>query len=230
MNKIFIDRLFIFIIILGQFLTACSTQKQLAKTNTFEPINSAFLGLPTQTQSVFATQSFPDAYTPIPTTINIYVPSFPTPEEVVSNEVVQDGPFTFDLRFYRDAALGANPIAPSLYSDLEGIGIYFVWEYHGPDIPPPVTVYWGIDPDISSLLSQSEYTSEGIKDGDKDGREGGLILPKVSKEGDQLEAVVKIETQNKTYGAVIRFFLKAGEHGLEPDNVTVHPLDTHQNS
>ncbi|MHC1772542.1 MAG: hypothetical protein AB9907_12590 [Flexilinea sp.] len=84
-------------------------------------------------------------------------------------------------------------------------------------------------PNISSILQQYKYVEEGIRDGDNDGREGGLILPKGSKEGDQLEAVLKIDTQNKTYGAVIRFLLKLGDRGLEPEKVTVHSLSVLQN-
>ncbi len=61
---------------------------------------------------------------------------FPTPEEPLSIGVVQDGPFVFDLRFFRDSIFGTNPITTSLYSDLEEIGIYFVWEYR--DKPPPL--------------------------------------------------------------------------------------------
>ncbi|MCE5209500.1 MAG: hypothetical protein LLG42_14460 [Chloroflexi bacterium] len=160
--------------------------------------------------------------TPTPPTIS--VSAFPTPGEPISSNAIQDGPFTFDIRFYRDVIFGKNPVASSLYSDLEGIGVYFVWEYHGPDLPPPVTVYWGIDPDVSALLSQSDYARNGIKDGDQNGREGGLTLPMGSKAGDQLKAVLKIETQDKIYGAAINFVLKEGEHGLEPDNVTIQSL------
>ncbi len=57
----------------------------------------------------------------------------------------------------------------------------------------------------------------------KDGREGGIILPKGSRVGDQLEAVIKIETQDKTYGAVIRFLHEIRRPGTWADNVTVTP-------
>lgn len=227
MNKSFYIVFFISIIILDLFFTACSTGIQSAQIDTFTPTNLAFPVFPTKSPTVFITQNSTEEDMAKSTTI--YVPSFPTPEQPLSIGVVQDGPFVFDLRFYRDSIFGTNPITTSLYSDLEEIGIYFVWEYHGPNLPPPVTVYWGIDPDISSLLQQYKYVKEGIKDGDKDGREGGLILPKGSRVGDQLEAVIKIETQDKTYGAVIRFLLKLGDRGLEPDNVTVHSLGALQN-
>ncbi len=150
----------------------------------------------------------------------------PTPVQPLGGGAVQDGPFTFDLRLHRDPAFGANPVAPSLYSDLEGIGLYSVWRYEGPDLAAPVAVYWGVEPASSELLSQAG--EKGVKDGDSDGRDGGLILPQGSRAGDGVRAILKIETAGKTYGAVLSFTLKEGEQGLEPADVAVQPLGTSQ--
>lgn len=156
------------------------------------------------------------------------VPYLLTPEQPLGGGTIQDGPFKFDLRLYRDPAFGAKPVAPSLYSDLEGIGVYSVWEYHGPDLAGPVTVYWGIEPDVSALLSQAQYVQEGVHDGDSNGRSGGLILPVGSQAGDVVRAILKIETTQETYGAVMSFILKEGSQGLEPTEVSVQSLEVSQ--
>lgn len=179
------------------------------------------------TQAPIPDQSSIETRSPV-TGASIMVPHLPTPEQPLGGGTIQDGPFKFDLRLFRDPAFGTKPVASSLYSDLEGIGVYSVWEYHGPDLPAPVTIYWGVEPDIYSLLSQARYVQEGIRDRDSDGREGGLILPKGSQAGDKLKAVLKIETQNKTYGAVMNFTLTEGAQGLEPANVSVQSLEASQ--
>ena len=48
-----------------------------------------------------------------------------------------------------------------------------------------------------------------------------LTLPSGSKVGDQLEALVRIDTQGKSYGAVICFSIQKGEKGFGPSDVTV---------
>ena len=82
----------------------------------------------------------------------------------------------------------------------------------------------GIDPDLSSLLQQSEYQTNGIKDGDKNGWTGGLILPVNSHSGYQLKAMLKIDTTERSYGAILQFTLQEGENGLEPADVSIQAL------
>ncbi len=212
------------IIIMGQILAACSVETPVIEKAPSLPTNSTsplqIVQSPTitvaQTSENTGTSTFPI----------ISVPDFPTPQEKISSNIVQDGPFYFDTRFFRDATFGKNPVASSLYSDLEEIGIYWVWEYHGPELPPPVTIYWGVVPDIAEMLQQYQYKSNGIKDGDKNGWIGGAILPSGSKAGDQIKAVVEIKTTEKIYGTVLRFTLKNGERGLEPDEISVQALST----
>ncbi len=158
---------------------------------------------------------------------SITVLDLPTPEEPFEGGTIQDGPFRFDLRLFRDPVFGTKPVAPSLYSDLEGIGVYSVWEYNGPDLAGPVTVYWGIEPDVSALLSQAPYVQEGVHDGDSDGRIGGLFS-RGSQVGDVVRLILKIETMQKTYGAVMNFTLTEGTQGLEPTNVLVQSLEAIQ--
>jgi len=212
---------------MGQILSACSMRTSddigtsaLSPTSSTSPlptVGSANVSF-TQTSENAITATFPA----------ISVPEFPTPQESISSHIVQDGPFTFDFRFFRDVVFGKNPVASSLYSDLEGIGVYFVWEYHGPALPPPATVYWGIDPNIVELLQQYQYKENGIKDGDKNGWTGGLILPEGSKVGDRIRAVVKIETKEKIYGAELWFTLQRGSRGLEPTEISVQALSSGQ--
>lgn len=215
--------LFIFAVVFSQAFVGCSPEKQFAPTNPPEPANT--VTQPSQTQSPIVIETQTPGKMETSTPPNILVSAFPTPQEPISSNVVQDGPFTFDIRFYRDAALGKNPIAPSLYSDMEGIGIYFTWEYHGPGLPPPATVYWGIDPDINELLQQSEYQTNGIKDGDRNGWKGGLTLPGSINAGDRLEGLVRIDAQEESYGAVIHFSVQEGDNGFEPGDVTVESLE-----
>ena len=158
----------------------------------------------------------------------IRIPHLPTPEQSLGGGTVQDGLFTFDLRLYRDPRLSANPVAPSLYSDLEGIGIYAVWGYQGPGLSAPVTVSWGVEPDVEELLQQAQYIQDGVQAGDGDGRNGGILLPAGSQAGDVVRAILKIETAQKTYGAVMGFTLKEGGQGLEPADISVQPLEANQ--
>lgn len=209
-----------------QMLSACSATMPYTAVPTFTQTNSLSPLSPTPSITIPATSTLGAGDRRAADPLVISVSGFPTPQEPLSSSVVQDGPFTFDLRFYRDPIFGKNPIAPSLYSDLEGIGIYVVWEYHGPALPPPATIYWGVDPDLSPLLQQSEYQSNGIKEGDKNGWTGGLILPYDSQAGEQIEAVIKIVTTEKSYGAVSYFTLQAGENGLEPAEVSLQVLST----
>jgi len=157
----------------------------------------------------------------------LIVPNIPAPEHSLGGGIVQDGPFIFDLHLYRNPVFSANPVTPSLYSDLEGIGIYAVWEYQGPDLAGPVTTYWGIDPAISALLSQEKYLQEGVKQGDSDGRNGGLILPQGSQVGDVISVILKVDTTHGTYGTVLIFTLEENaDQEFVPTDISVQTLKT----
>ena len=202
---------FSLLFILSLILAACAPQQPAPITVATQIV-----------QTATATQ--PSLSTGTPAPAPIVESSLPTPGQALSSALIQDGPFTFDIRFHKDSAFSANPVAPSLYSDLEGIGLYFAWEYHGPALPPPVTISWGVDPIYLPMLSA--FSETGLKDGNTGGRDGGLILPKGSQVGEHTEAVIKIEADGKAYGAIVEFSLKNGEKGLEPDNVQVIPLST----
>ena len=222
-------RLLPLLLFLSGYLVSCSASLPSALLPTMT------LPAPTlsPTEITTAPPAIPSEPTPTETVtllseISISIPHLPTPGQPLGGEVVQDGPFTFDLRLYRDPALGANPVTPSLYSDLEGIGVYAVWGYQGPDLPAPVTVFWGIEPDVSELLQQAQYVQDGVQAGDSDGRSGGIILPDGGRVGDVVQAILKIETDQETYGAVMSFTLKEGGQGLEPADVTIQSLDGDQ--
>lgn len=72
----------------------------------------------------------------------------------------------------------------------------------------------------------TEYQNNGIKEGDKNGWTGGLIFPYDSQAGERIEAVIKIATTEKSYGAVLQFTVQAGENGLEPADVSIQALST----
>ncbi len=148
-------------------------------------------------------------------------PAQPTPEAIVAGGTVVDGPFTFDLRIYRDATLTRQPLAPSLYSDMEGFGAYTYWTYTGTDVIGPVTTYWGTTPKVDQLL-QATYSLVEI--GSSGGRDGGILLPAEAKAGDRERLVLKVATPDGDYGAVLVFTLQQGASGLEPADISVEPL------
>ncbi len=228
------------LLFISGLVTACYTSPATGElptvtrpVPTLQPAGSstASPGVPVEPAPSAQTSSLEASPTETGTSVprdSITVLDLPTPGQPLDGGTIQDGPFRFDLRLFRDPVFGTKPVAPSLYSDLEGIGVYSVWEYHGPDLAGPVNVYWGIEPDVSALLSQAPYVQEGVNDGDSDGRSGGLILPAGSQVGDVVRVILKIETMQKTYGAVMNFTLTEGTQGLKPTNVSVQSLEAIQ--
>jgi hypothetical protein len=154
-------------------------------------------------------------------------PLQPTPENVIDGGTVLDGPFTFDLRLIRDPSLTRQPVAPSLFSDMEGFGTYMYWSYTGSEVMGPVTTYWGTEPQVDQLL-QATYAQ--VQMGSSGGRTGGILLPGgsvmpgQSKAGDRERVVLKVSTPGGDHGAVLLFTLKQGANGFEPVDVSVEVL------
>ena len=69
------------------------------------------------------------------------IPPQPTPADLIGGDTVQEGPFTFFLWLFRDPRMNQQPAIPSLYSDLDGIGIYKSWVYQGPDVNGAVLTF-----------------------------------------------------------------------------------------
>jgi len=155
----------------------------------------------------------------------------PTPPAVIGGGVVSDGPFIFDLRLFRDASFGRNPVAASLYGDLEGIGSWLYWFYDGTGTVGPVKTYWGTLPHLDQLL-QETYAS--IPAGSSGGRTGGVMLPGgfftpgESRPGDRVRVALEVILPDASYGAVLAFTLTKGPHGFEPAGISVGPLDRAQ--
>ncbi len=155
------------------------------------------------------------------------VPPQPTPEAVLGGGKVQDGPFTFDLRLYRDPQLTSQPLAPSLYTDMEGFGAYTYWSYNASEVIGPVTTYWGIESHLEQLL-QATYSSAA--NGSTGGRSGGILLPGGplvpgnSQVGDRERLVLKVVTPNGSYGGVLLFTLIQGPSGFEPTDISLEVL------
>lgn len=169
--------------------------------------------------------------TPLPTDIPLPTPSLvplqPTPQNVIGGGTVTNGPFLFDLRLFRDANFNQQPVAPSLYSDLNGIGTYLYWIYQGTDPTGPVETYWGPLPQVDNLL-QETYAS--IRSGNSGGRTGGILLPGgfflsgESKVGDHIQIALKVHTPLGDYGSVLSFTLIQGVSGFEPTDISVDVL------
>jgi len=165
---------------------------------------------------------FPPTETPTP--LVVIAPSEPTPENLIGGGTIQDGPFVFDLRLFRDPTFSQQPVAASLYSDLNGVGAYLYWVYQGPKAIGPVQTYWGTLPQFDQLI-QATYTS--INKRSSGGRTGGVLLPGgsflpgESKVGDHIQVALKVQTPNGEFGAVLHFTLNQGANGFEPIDISV---------
>lgn len=154
-------------------------------------------------------------------------PPQPTPPNVIGGGVIESGPFQFDLRLFYDASFNQQPVASSLYSDMNGIGSFMYWCYQGSEPIGPIETYWGTLPQLNQLLQE---TYESIQPGSCGGRTGGILLPGgffingESKVGDRVQVVLKVRTGDKEFGAVISFILTQGPNGFEPINISVTPL------
>jgi len=158
--------------------------------------------------------------TPTPSAPGIQ-PQF-TIQNVIASGTVRDGPFIFDLRLFRDSTLNQQPVATSLYSDLNGIGAYMLWSYQGSETIGPVETYWGTLPSLDQLRSES---FPSISQGASGGRTGGILLPGgfflpgKSEAGDRVLVVLEVVTPIGNYGGVIVFTLFQGNHGYEPTDI-----------
>ncbi len=151
----------------------------------------------------------------------------PTPAHVIGGGTLKNGPFTFDLRLFREADLNQQPVASSLYSDMNGIGEYMVWTYQGDDPIGPVETYWGTLPHLDQLHQE---TFSSISRGSRAGRTGGILLPGgfflpgKSNPGDHVQLALKVHTPNGEFGAVLHFTLSQGVNGFEPSDISVTTL------
>lgn len=151
----------------------------------------------------------------------------PTPPNVIGDGVIENGPFWFDLRLFYDASFNQQPVATSLYSDMNGIGSFMYWCYKGSEPIGPIESYWGTLPQINQLLQE---TYESIQPGSCGGRTGGILLPGgffmsgESKVGDRVQVALKVRAADKEFGAVISFTLTQGPNGFEPANISVTSL------
>jgi hypothetical protein len=165
----------------------------------------------------------PASVTPTPETQP--VPPQPTPEHIIGGGTVQDGPFTFFLWLFRDPTMNRQPTITSLYSDLNGVGVYQSWVYRGPDLNAAVQVYGGTLPQLDLIMEYPSLTS-----GQGDGRMGGVVLPGgfvmpgKSHAGDQVQIAMKVVTPQGEYGAVLAFVLQQGPSGFEPADISVSIL------
>jgi hypothetical protein len=163
----------------------------------------------------------------VPISEPLFIPLQPTPQSVIFGEMVESGPFLFDLRLFYDATLNQQPIASSLYSDMNGIGSFMYWCYQGNEPSGPIETYWGTLPQLNQLL-QETYVS--VQPGSCGGRTGGIMLPGglfldgESKVGDQVQVALKVKTVEGEFGAVLIFTLAQGSNGFEPTDISVRPL------
>jgi hypothetical protein len=157
----------------------------------------------------------------------LFIPLQPTPTDTIGGGTVENGPFFFDLRLFHDSSFNQQPVASSLYSDMNGIGSFMYWCYQGNKPSGPIETYWGTLPQLNQLL-QETYVS--VQPGSCGGRTGGIMLPGgsflsgESKAGDQVQVVLKVRTADGEFGATISFTLTQGSNGFEPIDISVKPL------
>ncbi len=179
----------------------------------------------------FATPGFTPSVTTTSLPVTLATPAFiplqPTPQNVLGGGTVESGPFLFDLRLFADTSFNQEPVASSLYSDMNGVGAFMYWCYQGDEPIGPIETYWGTLPQLSQLI-QETYAS--IQPGGCGGRTGGILLPGgfflsgESKVGDRVQVALKVRAGDEEFGAVISFALAQGPNGFEPINISVMPL------
>ncbi len=146
----------------------------------------------------------------------------PTPGVITAGSTIQNGPFTFYLYLYNDAALNRNPVAPSLYSDLKGFGAYMFWKYSGPGMQGPVEEYWGTAPQLSLIETYPQLHADQTG-----GRSGGILLrggffiQGQSHTGDSVEVVIQMRTPGGVYGATISLVLAGSEGNFSPTSIQI---------
>lgn len=185
---------------------------------------------PTFTPMPTITGETPAIYTPSASIQDFSLTPQPTPGNIIGGGTIKNGPFIFDLRLFRDSSFNQQPVATSLYSDLDGIGEYMYWFYQGNDKIGPVETDWGTLPDLLNGLPSA--SSPVIEKGSSGGRTGGVLLPGgpflagKSSAGDQIQLALKVLTPNGNYDAVLQFTLSQGTNGFEPINISVVNLPT----
>lgn len=153
----------------------------------------------------------------------VVAPQEPTPAYALGGGTLVDGPLTFDLRLFRDSNYRQDPIAPSLYSDLVGIGAYMHWSYDGAYLEGPVQVFWGTLPETGELLQDG---APFLERGSRGGRTGGVLLPGgpflpgESKAGDRVRVALQVSSPEASFCAVLSFTLREGPLGLEPLDIS----------
>lgn len=173
----------------------------------------------------------PIVSTPMLTPPELLVPLEPTPAVSHAGSSVESDPFTFYLFVYKDESLGRQPVSPSLYSDLEGVGAYMFWRYDGADLAGPVEEYWGTIPNLNLLNTYSE-----IKTGQTGGRSGGVLIPENffqpggAKPGNRVEIVLQLKTPEDDHGASISFSLRETATGFEPEGISINAISVSQDA
>lgn len=155
------------------------------------------------------------------------IPPQPTPADIVGGGIIQNGPFIFYLWLFRDPMFNPQPDITSLYSDLDGFGIYMSWVYQGVDLEGPVHVSWGTLPQLREFDVYPTLTH-----GQGGGGEGGIglpggrfsFIPGESKAGDRVQVGMKVDTPQGEYGAVLTFTLQQGARGFEPTDIMLELL------
>lgn len=160
-------------------------------------------------------------------------PPTPEPWQILGGGTINDGPFTFTLWVIQDPAFRHTPVAPSLYSDIEGRGIHWAWVYNGKEIlTGPISEYWGLPfpKDLASVLPGGYIPQHPVAEFPRlepgwggGGRHGIFISPRSRSTG-----LVKVGffliTPKGPYGACIQFRLTSDFQDVDPATIALDHL------
>lgn len=162
---------------------------------------------------------------PAPTPSQVWpslLPPTPQPQQILGGGSVESGPFTFILWVIKDPDFGHNPVAPSLYSDLEGRAVYMGWMYRGETtFAGPVFEYWGLPLPRPDALP-AEYAR--VEPGWGGGRVAGVhfrpdLLPAEKPPEGPVRVGFLLITPQGPYGACIRFALTGDGRDIDPASI-----------
>lgn len=148
-----------------------------------------------------------------PSDLSLSDPSY-QPRALAGGGTMENGAFTFQIWLLCDPIFSRKNARGDYFSEIDGLGIYTHWRYHGPAMEGKIQEYAGIEPFVR-LRSESGPVSKEVSSSDYQGLSfpSGLI-PDFSKGNTTLRFIVKTRTPDGVLaGAALSFILQPNENG-----------------